>query len=176
MEFLHRSGLWREMFVTQPPCKTIRVSIYSYLESDIDHQLDFNREAGIKMGGLFDFIDEEMRYHPECKGSFSCVEHFDTEEGACNLPWATTRCEVRDGEVCRPAQSLKARAYSGSEHSQDFESNESHDNDVGHDESQEVLGYEDHESESGDEYFDDDEDPDEFAVEQADEADQYFRW
>jgi hypothetical protein len=128
------------------------------------------------MGELFDFIDEEMRYHPECRGRFSYVENFDTEESARNLPWATTRCELRNGEVCRPEQSPKQRVYSGSEHSQDFESNESHDDDVGHHESQEVLGYEDHESESVEEYSDDDEDPDVFAAEQADEADQYFRW
>jgi len=176
-EFLHRGGLWREMFVTQPPCKIITVHMYSELDADISHRLNFGREAGIKMGELFDFIDEEMRYHPECSGSYSHVDNFDTAEEARDLPWDTTRCMVRDGEVCRPAQIFERRVYAASECSQDIESNDSHDGHDGHDGSQGVVGgYEDYESESGEEYSDDDEDPDEFAAEEADEADQYFRW
>jgi hypothetical protein len=105
--------------------------------------------------------------------SKSFVQNFDSEEEYSRLPLiATTRGKVRDSEVCRPEQLPKQRVYSGSRYSQDPEPNDNQDS---HDGSQDVVGYEDYESESGDEYSDDDEDPDEFAAEQADEADQYFR-
>jgi hypothetical protein len=175
MDFLHRGGLWREMFVTQPPNKTIIIKMYDVLYGDIYRRLDLSREAGIKMGELFDSIEEGMRYHPECRGSFSYMENFKIEAKAHDLPSATTRCMVRNGEVCRPTQLPEQRAYTGSENSQDFESesNDGHDGQKG---SQGVVSYEDYESESGEGYSDDDEDPDEFAAEEADEADQYFRW
>jgi hypothetical protein len=168
LEFLHIGGLWREMFVTQPPCKTITVKVYSQPDGGISHLLDLSRETGIKMGELFDFIDEEMRYHPECGGSWSYVKRFDTGEHARELPWA--RCKVRNGEVCRPSQSPKMHSCTDFESSQDGDSND------GNSGSQGVMVHEDYESDSEEEYSDDDEDPDEFAAEQADEANQYFRW
>lgn len=171
LESLHIGGLWREMFVTQPPCKTITISMYSQLDGNISHNSDLSCEAGIKMGELFDFIDKEMRLHPECRGSGSYVKNFDTGERARDLPWATTRCEVRNGEVYRPPQLSKLHSPQGSDYTQDLESN---DGDGG---SQGAMGYGGgYKSDSEGEYSDDDEDPDEFAAEQADEANQYFRW
>ena len=98
-------------------------------------------------------------------------KNFDTEEHARDLrclPHAMTRCKVQNGKVCRPVESSKRVPHSGFRHPEDPpESN---------DEMHENLGYELHESESGEEYSDEDDDPDEYLAEQADEADQYFRW
>ena len=68
-----------------------------------------------------------------------------------------------------PAQ-LPEKPCSGSECSDGVESGD------GDEEPHGILSYEDYDFEDDDEYSDDDEDPDEFAAEQADEADQYFRW
>jgi hypothetical protein len=179
LDFQSCRGLWREMFVTQPPCKTVTVVMDSHPLTNDVVRLKFEREVGVKMGELYDFIEREMHYRPECRGSKVYIKNFDTEKNAHSWHLPTTRCKVRDGEVCRPAQLSKPRAYSGSENSQDSKSNESEDgNDVhdGHDESQGILSYADYGFESEEEYSDDYEDPDEFAAEQADEADRYFRW
>lgn len=127
MEFLHHGGLWREMFVTQPPCKIITVNMHSWPLTHVSYNAELKREAGIKMGELFDFIDEEMRYHPDCRGSKSFVKDFDTEKYSRVLPFATTRCKVRNGEVRRPAQLPQRPFCPGFEHSHDFESDESDD-------------------------------------------------
>lgn len=142
MGFLHRGGLWREISVTQPPCKTITVSMFLELYGDIPHRPELSCEAGIKMGELLDFIEEEMRHHPECIGSFSNVKNFDTAEHASNLPYGTSRCKVSNGEVCRPAQLPERHCHSDFEHSQDSESNDGQDGPQGD------LGDEDHEVES----------------------------
>ena len=78
-------------------------------------KLKFEREAGIKMGELYDFIEEELRYHPERRGTHVSIKNFETEEYEDDLCFLTTKCEVRNGEVCRPAQLRVQRAYSGSE-------------------------------------------------------------
>ena len=90
------------MFVTQPPCKTVTVLMHSWPLSDIEHHADLKRAAGIKMGELFDSINEEMRYHPHCSGSVVEVSKFDTED--CAQSYATTKCKIRNGAVCRPVQ------------------------------------------------------------------------
>jgi hypothetical protein len=164
------------MFVTQPPCKTVTVVMDSHPLTNDVVRLKFEREVGVKMGELYDFIEREMHYRPECRGSKVYIKNFDTEKNAHSWHLPTTRCKVRDGEVCRPAQLSKPRAYSGSENSQDSKSNESEDGNDVHDESQGILSYADYGFESEEEYSDDYEDPDEFAAEQADEADRYFRW
>ena len=138
-EFQSRGGLWREMFVTQPPCKAVNVStLSSFL---LDQHIVFEREAGIKMGELYDFIEEEIRDCPDRRETLN-IRDFYSEAFSRFPPHATTRCMVRNGEVCRPAQLPERRSHSGSEHSQDHESNDSDGGSKG------ALGHEDHESES----------------------------
>lgn len=168
-EFLSCGGLWREMFVTQPPCKAAVVSMQSLDSMNALKSLDFEREAGIKMGELYDFIAEETRYRPECRRTVVYLKNFDTEEYAYGGHFPTTRCQVRNGEVCRPEQ-LPERPCSGSECSDDFEPGDGDEGPYG------VLSYEDYDLNDDDEISDDYDDPDEFAAEQADEADQYVRW
>lgn len=78
-------------------------------------ELEFEREAGIKIGELYDFIEGEMRYRPERRGTLVNIKNFDTEEYVRDPWYNTTRCHVRNGEVCRPTQLPVQRAYSGSE-------------------------------------------------------------
>lgn len=138
-EFQSRGGLWREMFVTQPPCKAANVStLSSFL---LDQDIVFKREADIKMGELYDFIEEEIRDCPDRRETLNARD-FYSEEFRRLPPHATTRCMVRDGGVCRPAQLPERRSHSGSEHSQDPRSNDNNG------ELQGVLGNEDRESES----------------------------
>ena len=103
-EFLSCGGLWREMFITQPPCKAAVVSIQLSHQSYAVDDLDFEDEAGIKMGKLYDFIAEETRYRPECRGTTVYLKNFDTEEYAHSCHFPTTKCQVRNGEVVRPAK------------------------------------------------------------------------
>lgn len=127
LHFLHRGGLWREMFVSQPPCKAIAVSIHSFALRGHTQDVELQQEAGIRMGELFDFVHEQMRYYPECRGSVSHVKKFSTEEYARDAPYATTRCEVRNGEVCRPAELTTRPYYSGFDCFEDYESDDRHD-------------------------------------------------
>jgi len=160
------------MFITQPPCKAAVVLIQLPLSIYYFQRIDFEREAGIKMGELYDFIAEETRHRPECRGTTVYLKNFDTKEYACDPRFhiPTTRCQVRHGEACRPPQLPKLHSPQGSDYTQDHEPND------GDGVSQGVINYGDYESDSEEGYSDDDEDPDEFAAEQADEADQYFRW
>lgn len=168
-DFLSCGGLWREMFVTQPPCKAAVVSLQSPHSMKALKNLGFERETGIKIGELYDFIAEETHYRPEYHRTTVYLTNFDTEEYAHGSHFPTTRCQVRNGEVCRPAQ-LPEKPCSGSECSEDFESGD------GEEEPHGTLSYEDYDFDDDEEYSDDDEDQGEFAAEQAGEADRYFRW
>jgi hypothetical protein len=55
------------MFVTQPPCKSVTVELSSIGYRDTD-SLRFEHETGIKMGELYDFINDEMSYHLNALG------------------------------------------------------------------------------------------------------------
>jgi hypothetical protein len=169
--FLSCAGLWRQMFLTQPPCKTVVVSLLKSTYPPLNLQL--HREAGIKMGELYDFIEEETRYRPEFGRAVVEPKGFHTEEGYGNdLQYQPTRCKVRNGEVFRPTQLPERLSYPSSERSVDFLSGGG--DDVPHG----VTSYEDYQYDDDDDAYsdDDDEEPDEFDAEQADEADQYFRW
>lgn len=73
-EFQSRGGLWREMFVTQPPCKAVNVStLSSFL---LDQHTVFEREAGIKVGELYDFIEEEIRDCPDRRETLNIRDFF----------------------------------------------------------------------------------------------------
>jgi hypothetical protein len=196
LEFMSCDGLWRKMFVTQPPCKSVTVSF----GSNNGPSVKLERNSGIRIGELYDFINEEMSYHPEHFGSVASIDLFDTEEyiqqyeRECPNPkyWYTvTRFQVRDGVVCGPPPSSPELSHKDSETSEDSDSSEDSDDpddsasDHGPDkphgvephgvEPHGVVGYEDYSFED-DDSDDDDEDPNEFADDEADEADQYYQW
>jgi hypothetical protein len=133
-------GLWRQMFVTQPPCKSITVSCWCSLSEGQYYTwgptLNFKRQSGIKMGELYDFINEGMSnhltgvkyYHPRISGSWTQINRFETEEyitqNKCRgaefgNPWNLTRFQLRDGVVCGPAQSSPRPSPKDSDSSKD---------------------------------------------------------
>ena len=175
LEFLFSDGLWREMFVTQPPCNSITVVFDSDSGWRLVHgedSLTMNCEHGIKMGELYDFIEEEIHYRADGGGTVIHIKNFDTDDYTHHTQFPTARCKVRNGEVCRPAELPERCSDLGSEYSADYESGYYEDDDEPHG----ILSYEDYDFEDDDEYSNDDQDLDEFDAEQADEADQYFRW
>jgi hypothetical protein len=77
-------GLWRQMFVTQPPCQSIAVSCWCSLSSRHYYfwgpSVKLERQSGIKIGELYDIINEGMSNHPRISGSWTKIDLFETEE------------------------------------------------------------------------------------------------
>lgn len=91
----HPSGIWRDMFVTQPPIKTF--ALYA-------GTLKFKSETSVKMGELYDFCDSLLPTHYkngkvciqiEPASFISIDQHYLLHGG---------RWEVRDGRVSRQTQ------------------------------------------------------------------------
>jgi hypothetical protein len=205
LEFIQRDGNWREMFVSQPPCKKIVVNLFTWMFRK--ESVTLERQAGVKMGELYDFINLEMSRSPEFHASAAHIHGFDTEEYIDSRCYPFTRCKVRGGEVCRPAK-LPPRPWymdpdglddggvskddEGSESadgpqeadasedpngSEDPDDSQDSESDHSLDQSQGVIGYEDYKLDNDDDDDTDDyDDPDEFVEDEAGEADQYYRW
>lgn len=171
LDFLSHEGSWREMFATQPPCKRATVLLCSNMSNGNEHEAKLVREDGIRMGELYDFVHEELSYNPECSGSVVHFDRFDTEEYVHQARFYETRCKVRDGEVCRPAQMPKKPTPSTCS---EFGVSEASQDDQAADGERAILDYGDYDSD--DDYSDDYEDMNEFGAEEAEEADRYFQW
>ena len=102
MKFQHPSGTWREMFLTQPPCKKATVHIGSTHASNL---IKCANSTGVKLGELHDRIQS---IHPP--GSAYDVDVRVTVSGYADkdsMPRkdpSTTTCKVLHGEVCRPKE------------------------------------------------------------------------
>ncbi|GAB7323513.1 hypothetical protein MBLNU13_g07029t2 [Cladosporium sp. NU13] len=98
---LHLNGIWRDMFITQPPCIRVHMEIYQ-LRLEVDEGFDLEWGDGVKLGNLYDYI-----YYNLFEGTLSVrttVRKYVTE--TTNLP-DRTPCivrngswENRDGEQC----------------------------------------------------------------------------
>jgi hypothetical protein len=99
--FDHYEGSWRDMFVTQPPCKSVTLRIFER-SSDDSRFLDFKTDKGMKLGELYDFIDT----FPECNSIYTkgrvCINNYATEEYLMVFHGWTIKCQTRNGHVCRP--------------------------------------------------------------------------
>ena len=90
-------GVWADMFVTQPPIKTVTVSmrlpwvrLYKALR---DEQVDFECDTGVKLGGLHEFCRSLLQSNP--KANRVSLSYRFEEKGYFG------RWEVRNGKVVR---------------------------------------------------------------------------
>jgi hypothetical protein len=116
---LHPKGIWRGMFVTQPPCIRVHVKIYELRTEDlcgvygypdqatqtvvqeVNEELNLlERSDGVKLGDLYDYLHG---YHwPYAKHSVrTTIRKYVSEQ--TNLPDRTS-CVVRNGQVSLPEQ------------------------------------------------------------------------
>jgi hypothetical protein len=97
-------GVWADMFVTQPPCKTFNVSLR--VADPYDSQtlsFDFTCETGVKMGELHDFCRSKFLSYD--KAVHTIVEPVRFIEASHSRDRIGGRWEVRNGKVCRQTQS-----------------------------------------------------------------------
>lgn len=101
-KFDHPNGNWRNMFVAQPPCKTVTVNIRTMGRVD---EIEFQRSAGVTLGELYDFIHSGIlddKLYPN--GWLSVASHVDENDESIVTKRFSSRCGVAAGVVvCRPA-------------------------------------------------------------------------
>lgn len=108
----HPNGTWRDMFLTQPPCKRVRVSISG------EHQI-MARDTGVTFGELYDLIHSNSSDHEgQSRSLVTICDYVDEEDMSCDKPF-TTRCQVRDSKACRPKELPLRTAYSDTDDSDD---------------------------------------------------------
>jgi hypothetical protein len=112
----HPDGIWREMFITQPPCIRVHVKIYELRTEDIlgiygskgtqkvveevnEKANLLERSDGVKLGDLYDFIF--AYHHWETRSVRTTVRRYVAEN--IDLPDRTS-CMVRNGKVRLPTQ------------------------------------------------------------------------
>lgn len=116
---LHPKGIWRDMFITQPPCIRVHVEVYERRIQDVDGDqdvcrqiviqpvnegFDLERGDGVKLGDLYDYVH---RYHYDCQfwetlSVRTSIRKYVIE--TTNLPDRTS-CIVRNGEIRLPDSS-----------------------------------------------------------------------
>lgn len=102
MKFQHPSGTWREMFLTQPPCKKVTVHIGTTHAFNL---IKCANSTDVKLGELHDRIQS---IHPPGSAYDAdvrvTVSGYADEGSMPRKDPATTRCKVLHGEVCRPKE------------------------------------------------------------------------
>lgn len=179
----HPNGVWREMFITQPPCKKVFVTIHEH-GSDKEVSVRLSSETTVNFGDLYDFLhlgtfNDIFDDTPKCE-TFVTIPNYVDQEDLWGYEGHSTRCEFRDGRICVPAPSSSDLSDSGSEDSEtddqpglpygmaDLEDYESDD------ETHPLYtGYKYHESE--DDGTEDSDDLDEYDADEAGEIDQFYR-
>lgn len=75
MKLKYPDGLWREMFITQPPCKKVVVTIQEQgTWKEVIVQLE--RDTGIQLGELHDFIHSKISYDMPKSEAFVTVPNY----------------------------------------------------------------------------------------------------
>jgi hypothetical protein len=105
----HPNGSWREMFVSQPPIKSVTINTFApstELRSYTDawKSKDFGCETGVKMGELHDFCQSALQSNPPVVDAFLVVAGFITHDVV--IMTSGGRWEVRNGKVCRQTRPL----------------------------------------------------------------------
>jgi hypothetical protein len=108
--FNHPDGIWREMLISQPPCKSITLrlgcppdGVYFKLF------LGYENDAGVKIGELYDFIHDN-KYDPPNEG-LVYLNDFAIEEDMWVFEQFSTRCQVRDCVVQHPATPPEDKSF-----------------------------------------------------------------
>jgi hypothetical protein len=120
------SGGWREMFATQPPCRTAIVTIQKEFRPE---QFMFERDTGVTIGDLKDLIDSKLPDDDEtAEGRVSIIRYVD-QDSLMYMRFAS-KCKVSAGEIFRPTGLPLPIAQPDSESSDDFVDDD--DDDDGH--------------------------------------------
>jgi hypothetical protein len=100
--FDHAEGSWREMLVTQPPCKSITLRLCEWY-SGHSQLFDFKTVEGMTLGQLYDFIHTRFtaRDLAMTEGAVY-INLYAAEDVSLMFESWTVRCKIRDGHVCRP--------------------------------------------------------------------------
>jgi hypothetical protein len=113
-KFEHHEGTWREMFITQPPCKAITLQSHKWPGAHpcrVGLTLEFKNNDGVKLGELYDFIHSIPQNDlPRAKGLIH-INMYATEDNMEEYDGWDSRCQVRNGEVCRPANVIDRRRW-----------------------------------------------------------------
>lgn len=101
-KFQHPSGTWREMFLTQPPCKKVTVEVETTSAFEL---VKCASSTGVKLGELHDRI-QSFHPHGRTYGVHVCVtvSGYADEDSMPRKDPSTTRCKILHGEVCRPKE------------------------------------------------------------------------
>lgn len=98
----HPDGTWREMFITQPPSTKLRVcdgrAMFNY---DFPF-VEVPRTTGVTFGEIYDFLKPKQPHLAQAFTVTIAVRGYADEDNMPRDRPFTSRCKVRDGEVCRP--------------------------------------------------------------------------
>ena len=122
-------GVWQNMFITQPPTKSVTITISrsgyrSHMNDRPAHwpndpqQLEFTRETGVKLGELHAFCQSEIRKHKNAISlDINFVPKGVTASGHIVLGGSW---EIRKGEVVRQTQPRLVELPDYSDYFDDF--------------------------------------------------------
>lgn len=105
-DFDRPQGIWRTMFMSQPPCEYVRIVLCASDDPFYGLFSCLRRKGGIKLGDVHDFVQSQLcdleywgKYRYDRIASFSqYVEDCDELDRIVDF----RVCKVRNGEVCRP--------------------------------------------------------------------------
>jgi hypothetical protein len=109
--FDNANNFWRDMFITQPPCSKVQISISTCQSAwypcskDTLHDINFRRARGIKLGDLYDILHSRLAGDYNKYSITLTVRDFIPQVFVQDKysVGGRVKCEVYDGEVQRPA-------------------------------------------------------------------------
>ena len=104
-EFTHASGNWRDLFISQPPCKRVCATIDG-LKGGPYHHLE--NSAGIKLGELYDHIHTNFSSEVEENSGLTTLGEFAARKDVQIWEAFTVKCQVRDSVVIHRGCALAA--------------------------------------------------------------------
>ena len=127
-EFTHAGGTWRDMFITQPPCKRVCATIEGLKGGPYCH---LDNSAGITLGELYDHIHTHLASEVVENLGVVSLGEFAVPEDLERWESFTVKCQIREGIVVHPTDEPSRpviNPYSGLENdfrrSEDFSDGE----------------------------------------------------
>jgi len=98
-KFDHPNGTWRQMMITQPSSKTIKVRIYM---QGMSEEFECQRGTGLTLGGAYDLIHSKFPTKKSNSNGEVSIRGYVVEDDMPLGYLSATRCKVQDGEIQRP--------------------------------------------------------------------------
>jgi hypothetical protein len=105
---------WRAMFITQPPCKLVTVKHHTIHGTE---RFTYERDTGVTLGELHDYIHAKRPGDRLISHAWITIPGYTAECSVLFRRPFTSKCKVRAGEVCRPADLPLRVAYSDTDSS-----------------------------------------------------------